>query len=89
MSLKSYELLFQQFNAQYPQTGIERDEFKLLCSDLSARILLRISAIVTDFTDVYDAVIVTEGDDQSSPYLRVTDMGRKLLAFVRERGRTE
>lgn len=81
--IDSYETLFQAFIGANEHRGIERDEFKLLLEDLKGRVLIRISASVNDFGDLYDAVLIAEGGETKSvALLRVTDMGRQLLSFV-------
>lgn len=79
---KSYEVLFQAFTSHNP-TSIQQEEFKLLCADLTARVLLRISSTVEDFNDVGEPNYLTEDSNiENKPLLRVTDIGKKLLEFV-------
>jgi hypothetical protein len=80
---ESYENFFRAFKARNAESGIERDEFRLLCEDLKVRVLLRVSASVEDFDDVYDAVVITrEGSAGNTPLLRVTEIGNQFLSFI-------
>jgi hypothetical protein len=80
--VQSYQELFQSFVSENPNADIQREEFYLLCSDLTARVLLQISANVEDFNDIgLNDYIVTERYSDK-PLLRVTDIGRKLLQFL-------
>lgn len=81
--IDSYENLFQAFIRKNAESKIERDEFRLLCEDLKARVLLRISSDVDDFTDIYEPVLIaSEGAPGTRPLLRVTEMGHQLLEFI-------
>jgi hypothetical protein len=82
LSVKTYEELYQQFVSQNLQ-GASREEFKLLCADLSGRVLLRISPDVEDFEGIFEStVIVNDVPRSKGPMLMVTGIGRQLLAFV-------
>ncbi len=85
---ESFEILFRAFVSENSQPTIERDQFRLLCEDLKARVLVRISPNVNDFDDIYDAVLLESersGNATDIPLIRVTDMGRQLLSFVTSR----
>lgn len=59
---ESYQDLFEAFKVDSDEHLIGRDEFKLLCKDLKARVLLRVSSNVNDFHDIYEAVILSDSD---------------------------
>jgi hypothetical protein len=66
--------------------GATQEEFRLLCQDLAARLLVRISDQVEDFPDVAAANLkrVYRRRDVP-PRFRVTALGRSFLAFITER----
>ena len=81
-NVESYEQLFQSFCAGNVEDTVTRDEFRLFSEELKTRNLIRISANVDDFSGVgSNTYIVTEGSS-AGPMLLVTDIGRKLLAFI-------
>jgi hypothetical protein len=81
-SIKTYEELYQQFVPQSLQ-DVSREEFMLLCADLSGHVLLRISPSVKDFEGVHQStVLITNAPRDKGPMLMVTGIGRQLLAFV-------
>lgn len=83
---ESYDVLLQAFNTTNSIINIQPDEFKLLCTDLISRVLLRISSRIEDFTDIDENSYLTINDDDKKaeikPRLRVTDIGKKLLDFL-------
>ena len=80
---ESYETILSQFEAQRGRVrSLDRDEFKLLCEDLKARLLLRIGARVADFDDIYDPVIIDSGGAEDLPWARVTGIAKQFLRFI-------
>ena len=79
----SYEKLFDSFASDSSTVSIQRDEFKLLCVDLTARLLLRISPDVEDFKDIGFNDVIWQEQGTDKPRLRVTDIGKQLLDFVK------
>jgi hypothetical protein len=81
-NVESYEELFQAFCTENAHAAITRDEFRLFSEELKTRNLIRISANVDDFSGVgSNTYIVTRGSSPG-PMLLVTDIGKKLLAFI-------
>jgi hypothetical protein len=81
-SVQTHEELYQRFVPQDLQ-DVSREEFKLLCADLSSRVLLRISPDVRDFEGVHQStVLITRAPRHEGPMLMVTGIGRQFLAFV-------
>jgi hypothetical protein len=81
-SIKTYEELYQQFVPQSLQ-DVSREEFMLLCADLSGHVLLRISPSVKEFEGVHQStVLITSAPRHKGPMLMVTGIGRQFLAFV-------
>jgi len=79
---ESYEKLLMEFVIKAGIT-LSGDEFRLLCSDLSVRLLVRFSSSMGDFTDAYrPSSILLRQRDENEPMLRVTDIGRELVRFV-------
>ena len=77
----SYETLRTLFT-QSTQAAPTPEEFLLMCNDLTARVLLRISSSVQEFRDVLEVdYVITEGSSDD-PLVRVTDLGRTFLSFV-------
>lgn len=69
------------------RTGIEcsADEFALICGELVARSLLRISVSMEGFGDVIESdYLVPDGTAQPGSYVRVTDIGHALLKYINE-----
>jgi hypothetical protein len=80
----SYQTLFETLCASGDGLALSTEEFKLLCSDLQNRVLLRISPSVDDFPDVHHWDIVVNEPQVQAPRVRVTDLGKRFLAFVSE-----
>ena len=81
-STNSYEQLYQHFVAQNLLKA-DREEFKLLCTDLIARFLLRISPDVEDFDGIFTSdAIITGSPKKEGPMLRITSIGKQLLALI-------
>lgn len=79
---QSYDQLFQQFVEQHSTSDVQRDVFRLLCEDLSSRVLVRISSSVDDFNDIYHAGYLIDHTSPNVPTVRVTEVGEQLLRFV-------
>jgi len=80
--VESYEQLFQSFCAANVEDTVTRDEFRLISEELKTRNLIRISANVDDFSGVGSNTYVVTRGSSGGPMLLVTDIGRKLLAFI-------
>jgi hypothetical protein len=83
----SYQTLFDVLATDIGGVAVTTEEFKLLCSDLQNRVLLRISPSVEDFHDIhhFDIVITEQGrSEPPPPKVRVTDLGKRFLAFAAE-----
>ena len=81
--LRSYEELYQEV-VKAKVDVISRDEFKLLCGDLSIRGLVRISRDIDDFKDVYEGpgLLAIESPRDDLPILKATELGRELLKYI-------
>ena len=83
--VKSYEELYTGSLKLGPEMENTPDEFKLFCTDLIARGMLRISQSVDDFPGIHQPnVIVEESDDASTSTLAVTSIGRAFLRLILE-----
>ena len=81
-SSESYRDLYDKFTHS---TGVclTPDEFRLLCSDLDVRLLVRFSRSMEDSTAAYiPGTLLLRPRREDQPMLRVTDIGRNLVAFV-------
>ena len=76
---------FGQFFDQFAKAGgvhVSPELFKLVCEDLKARMLLRISGHVADFGGLYqEGALLIEGKSPD-PKLIVPELGRKFIDFV-------
>jgi hypothetical protein len=83
-NMESYEQLFEAFGRTHTQ--ISRDEFRLICEELKARNLVRISDNLDDFAGVasHDYIIGEQGT--SGPVVLVTEIGNKMLEFISAHG---
>jgi hypothetical protein len=80
--VESYEELFKEFDKKITH-NLDRDEFKLLCEDLTGRYLLRISSKVEDFDGLYESTLLQIGSRQG-PMVTVSEPGKKLIEFITE-----
>ncbi len=80
-NLESYQDLFALFTAK-TNKQIDNLFFKLVCDDLKARSLVRISDHLTDFPGLYDVDNIVAEDDNKNPRILVTDLGRAFIAFI-------
>lgn len=79
---EDYEDLLKRFSEDR-EVKVGREEFRLFCNDLGSRLLVRFSRHIGEFEGVYNpGVILREGEDL--PMLKVTDLGLKLLTFVKD-----
>lgn len=77
--IASYDDLYREVEAS---RMMSKDEFWLICEDLSTRSLIRISDSLNDFQDVYANFRIVDGDHVEGPKVRVTDIGNDFLAYV-------
>jgi len=83
--IQSYEELYKEVLTISPELTATRDEFKLLCADLTARNLLRISQDIEDFPGIYRAEsLLLQSTDTSAPMLEVTSIGQAFLRLILE-----
>lgn len=76
---------YGQFFDQFSKIGaveIAPELFKLVCEDLKARMLLRISEHVADFDGLYEESSLLIEGKSPKPKLIVTKLGRKFIEFV-------
>ena len=79
---KSYNDLFKFVRDGFKPV-LYRDEFLLLCNELSGKALIRISPDLEYFDDMYHAdSLLLESTDDKLPRIEVTEIGRKFLTFV-------
>ena len=79
--LETYEKLFAAFSETTNQQ-IDSSFFKLVCDDLKARGLVRISEELADFPGLYDVDAIISEDTSTHPRLAVTHLGRAFVDFV-------
>jgi len=80
--VKSYGDLFNGYS-HCLGGKVEQDYFKYLCSDLSNKGLIRVSADINDFGDVYEASsLLIEDTDDSLPRVKITEMGAAFIDWV-------
>jgi hypothetical protein len=81
-SVTSYEQLYQACVSQ-SSLHIDREQFRLLCIDLTARFLLRISPTVSDFGGVYQPDFIETGQPLADgPMVSVTYASKTFLQFI-------
>jgi hypothetical protein len=76
---------FEQLFAKFSEVGAvhpSRELFKLVCEDLKARALLRISPEVNDFPGIFTTTGLAIENQSADPKLIVPDLGRKFIDFV-------
>jgi hypothetical protein len=71
-----------QLTCTYVDVRLTRDQFRLLCDDLTRRTLLRISVGMREDDDVVSGMYISSNGSDSAPFVRVTDIGHKFLDFV-------
>lgn len=79
---KSYDALYKDFlSAQ--SVPMEKDEFRLLVSELVTRNLVRISQDITDFDDIYQGsfMLLSQTDD-SLPTVVLTNVGNAFIRYI-------
>lgn len=79
--LGSYQEMFDVFSKVMAHK-IDAVFFKLVCDDLKARSLVRISADLQDFPGLYDETSLGIEKQSTNPKIIVTDMGRAFIEFV-------
>jgi hypothetical protein len=85
VTITSYPDLYELFNNQYPQT-ISKSEFRLMCQDISARGLIRISPDIEDFNDIYQASsLLLEETNEDLPMIVITDIAVAFLDFIEKK----
>jgi hypothetical protein len=80
-NLRSYEALLSAYNAECSSPA-SKDYFRMLMSELESRVLIRVSASMAEFADVYDEELLTTENTSILPFLRVTDIGAQFLDMV-------
>lgn len=83
-NVESYEQLFEVFGRTDAQ--ITRDEFRLICEELKARNLVRISDNLDDFAGVAAQNYIIDSEGTPGPVVLVTEIGKKMLEFVSAKG---
>ena len=79
--LESYQKLIDAFSRIAGQQ-IDAVFFKLVCDDLKARSLVRISDDLQDFPGLYDVTLLAAEEQSVKPRIIVTDLGRIFIDFV-------
>lgn len=84
-SLKSYDELHQFFHDKLPDS-LTPDVFKMICLELQARGLIRISPDLEDFAGLYEADhLVARSpikDAKGLPRIAISEVGRQFLSFI-------
>ncbi len=80
-AISSYEQVYQFFLSE-SKCNLGRDEFMLLCTDLTTRILLHVSPDMEAFEGVFKSDKLLLESQREGPMLRVTSIGRKFLKFI-------
>jgi hypothetical protein len=80
-ALESYQQLIDAFSA-IAERQIDSIFFKLVCDDLKARSLVRISNDLKDFPGLYDVTSLAIEKSSSDPKIIVTNVGRAFIEFV-------
>jgi len=84
-NVESYQELYDGYARHIVRrhaSPVSRDRFRLICTDLAVRGLLRLSRDIQDFPGIGEADIVVERDlDPTAPRLLVTELGHN---FVRD-----
>jgi hypothetical protein len=84
--------LFKDYAGFYEKVGskfgpaINRDEFVLVNSELSAKGLIRISNDMDSFEDIYQGnSMITEDTNDNLPRVVVTEVGKRFIEFISPR----
>jgi hypothetical protein len=76
--IEIYDLLSEEVLGK-----VSTDVFKMLCLELEARGLIRISSGIEDFPGMYEAeVIITEQTKDDQPRLKISEIGHQFLKFI-------
>ncbi len=80
--LESLQKLSQRFNDESGRE-VPADHFQLICDDLAARGLLRLSESIRDLPGVYGHTLLqVEDSPNDNPKILVTEYGRAFVSFV-------
>ena len=79
--LESYQELIEVFSRVSKQT-VDASFFKLVCDDLKARSLVRLSDELRDLPGIYSVTLIAAENQSQDPRIIVTDLGRSFVAFV-------
>ena len=74
-----YEKLFKIFRDNFPDSNLDKYEFKLYCSQLEAKVLITTGRGLDDF-DAVGGVIALQSYRESS--LKITSIGKKFLGYL-------
>ncbi|HYN81834.1 MAG TPA: hypothetical protein VES88_10065 [Gemmatimonadaceae bacterium] len=80
-AVDSYEELYGLFLREITDE-CEREEFRLFCNDLQARMLARFSAGLDDFPGVASSNVIVTDNSGGGPKIVVTELGRRFLRFI-------
>ena len=83
-NLESFDQLLETIAADWGPPSLTRDELRLLCADLQARSLLRLSPTFADVSGEfrYEVILSIPGGAADRPLLIVTPLGRSLLSYM-------
>lgn len=81
--LQEYEAL-RRLYVKVTDDRLSDEEFKLLCNDLSSRVLARFSDALEDFGGIAERSLIVSTSTLDGPTVIVTELGRRMLAFVCE-----
>jgi len=87
VDLRSYEEIYKAFVSFLPSeqpSEISHEMFKLVCEDLKARVLMRVSSKVEDFSGLAGHGYLLLEADEIGPNIIVTQMGRNFLRYIEE-----
>jgi hypothetical protein len=82
-ALYTYEAL-RQFFLSIVKSDVDQPQFKLLCNDLQARVLVRFSDAIEDFGGLAVTNALATEDSGIGPMIMVTSLGHSFLLFVSE-----
>ena len=80
----SYEELLKSFIVDR-EFQIDFEGFRLCCNDLGSRLLVQFSPQINDIVNVYNPGRMLIQSYDGKPMLKVTDLGQKLLSFIKSR----
>jgi hypothetical protein len=85
VSMKSYNELYELLRDKLSES-LTTDVFKMICLELQARGLIRISPDMEDFSGIYEADHLTTRNPtkeaEGLPRIAISEVGRRFLSFI-------